>query len=302
MIRPSEFIEDHLRLLQEGDLCDDDLLRGACPGQAAIPWLPALLGCTLRVLTDNVLPEERQLSWDVLTDVRWDSEGEWWQKCTEFFEELIRASDHRFPVSHCPELGPSDLHALLRGHGQSILDLTDEPERASELLKQLGEIFASFMEQIWSRLPLYYCGYFDAQYCLWSPGPICRLQEDATALYSPRLYRRCLQAVDQAIAERFPFCFMHLHSTSMHLLDAILEIEPLRCLQVNRDVGGPPLEQMMSHYRRVQEAGRSLLIRGSFTADELGLLLDRLEPRGLMLYLMVDNLAHLEELRKVLGR
>ncbi len=67
MIRPAEFIEDHLRLLREGEVCDDDLLRGACPAQAAIPWLPAMLGCPLRVLPDNVLPEERRLSWDELT-------------------------------------------------------------------------------------------------------------------------------------------------------------------------------------------------------------------------------------------
>ncbi len=301
MIRPAEFIEDHLRLLREGEVCDDDLLRGACPAQAAIPWLPAMLGCPLRVLPDNVLPEERRLSWDELTQVRWDAGGAWSRKFAEFVEELIRVANARFPVSHCPELGPSDLHALLRGHGQSILDLADDPERASRLLEQLGEVFVSFTQQVWSRLPLYHGGYFDAQYCLWAPGPICRLQEDATALYSPRLYRRCLQDVDRAIARHFPFCFMHLHSTSMHLLDAILEIESLRCLQVNRDVGGPPLEQMIGYYRRIQASGRSLLIRGSFTADELRLLIDRLDARGLLLYLMVENLARLEDLRKAIG-
>lgn len=45
MIPPEAFLDDHLRMLREGEAIDDDLIRGACPGQAAIPWLAWMLSC-----------------------------------------------------------------------------------------------------------------------------------------------------------------------------------------------------------------------------------------------------------------
>ena len=152
--------------------------------------------------------------------------------------------------------------------------MIDDPERTAALLRHLGEIFIEFTETLWQELPRFHGGTFDAQYSLWAPGPIARLQEDATAVYSPKLYRKLVQPVDRQMARHFPYSFMHLHSTSMFLLDAILEIEELGCLEINHDASGPPLAKMIPYYRKVQDAGRSLVVRGAFTPDELRMLMD----------------------------
>ena len=188
MIDLEAFLEDLFRLLAEGEQVDDDLIRGACPAQAAIPWIPGMLGCRLRILPNNVLGEERHLSWTEALQVRLDPRNLWYRKYLEFASALAHAANGAFPVSHGPELGPTDLHAVLRGQTQSILDLVDEPEQSVQLLWRLGEIFRAVTEQLWERLPLFCGGYFDAQYSLWAPGPIIRMQEDATAIYSPALY------------------------------------------------------------------------------------------------------------------
>ncbi len=156
-------------------------------------------------------------------------------------------------------------------------------------------------DETWRRLPLYHGGYFDAQYSLWAPAPIVRMQEDATANYSPSLYRRLAQPVDRMIARRYECCFIHLHSTSMFLLDDFLEIEEIRCFEVNRDALGPGLADMIPYFRRVQRAGRPLLIKGSFTPDELKLVADRLEPRGLFLNVMAATMNEIEPLRAAVG-
>jgi hypothetical protein len=44
-----------------------------------------------------------------------------------------------------------------------------------------------------------------------------------------------------------------------------------------------------------------LLIRGSFTPDELRLLMDSLSPRGLYLYIMVESMEEIEQLRPIVG-
>jgi hypothetical protein len=301
MIDPQAFLEDHLRLLREGEVVADDLIRGACPAQVAIPWLPGIAGCKMRVLPDNILGEEQCLSLAQTSSLTLDRDNPWFKKYVEFGLALVRAADGRFPVSHSAEVGPTDLHGLLRGHTQCILDLVDEPERASEILWRLAELFCEVQQEFWKRMPLFHGGYFDAQYSLWSPGPIVRLQEDATAVYSPALYRQFVQPIDRALAARFPCSFMHLHSTSMFLLDAFLEIQEIQCFQINKDALGPSTAAMLPHYQKVQKAGKPLLIRGAFDTEEVRLLLDSLDPRGLFLNIMAGDIGRIEALRPLLG-
>lgn len=301
MIDPEAFLEDHLRILREGETIDDDLIRGACPAQAAVPWLPGMVGCKMRILPETVLGEEQHLSLDDALQVRLAGDNPWFRRYVEFAEALVQKSEGMFPVSHGPEIGPTDLHAVLRGHTESVLDFTDEPEKTAGLLWRLGEIFREVTEEIWKRLPLFHGGYFDAQYSLWAPGPIIRMQEDATAVFSPHLYRRFVQPVDRMLAGHFASSFIHLHSTSMFLLDAFLEIEEIRCFEINNDAIGPPIRQMVPYFQRTQEAGKPLLIRGSFTTDEMRLLMDSLEPRGLFFNIMVNDMRQIEKLRPLVG-
>ena len=265
MVVPEAFLEDHIRMLREGEILDDDLIRGACPTQVALPFLPGIMGSKLSILPDNVMGEEQHLSWEEALQCRLDHQNPWFKKYMEFGEALAAKSQGRFPVSHAAELGPTDLHAVLRGHNEAILDMVDEPEKTAELLGRLGEIFREVTEEFWKRVPLFHGGYFDAQYSLWSPGPIVRLQEDATAVFSPALYRKFVQPVDRLLAGHFASSFIHLHSTSMFLLEAFLEIEEIRCFEINNDVCGPPLERMVPYFQRVQKARRPLVIRGSFS-------------------------------------
>ena len=302
MLNPEEWLDDYEALLREGEEAADDMIRGACPIQVAFPcFIPANLGCRIRVLPDNVIGEELKLSWEEALAKRFDPENPWFVKYLEFAAALVDRAAGRYPISHGAELGPTDLHALLRGHNESIFDLMDEPERSAELLMSLGHVFVDFFRESWNRLPPYHGGYFDAQYQLWAPEPIIRMQEDATAVFSPGLYRKLVQPVDRMIARQFPCNFIHLHSTSMFMLDAFLEIEELRCFEINVEPFNIPVSGMIEHYRAVQEADRPLLVRGSLTPDEARLVMDSLDPRGLYLHLMPKSREEMDALRPILG-
>ena len=301
MLDPWAVVDDHVRMVREGETIDDDLIRGVGPMQVAVPFLPGILGCKLRILPENVMGEEQHLSWDETLSARLDPENPWCRKYMDVADALVEQAQGRFPVSHGAEIGPTDMHAVLRGHSQSIMDSIDEPDKTEQLLWQLGEIMRDLTEALWQRVPLFHGGYFDGQYSLWAPGPIIRMQEDATAVYSPDLYRKLVQPVDRMLARHFECSFMHLHSTSMFLLDAFLEIEELRCLEVNNDASGPPIEEMVSYLKRIQQADRALVIRGSFEPDELRLLLDSLNPEGLLLLVMARDLHEVDVARSIVG-
>ncbi len=300
MIDPNEFADDEECILKEGELTGDDIFRGAAPSHV-VPWLEAMLGCPMRILPGSILAVERELPLAHLETIRLNSEDPWYRKYMEFADVLVKRSAGRYPVGHGMLAGPADLAGSLRGHTQSIVDLLESPEQAGRALRRMAEIFCEITDAIWARLPRFCGGYFDAQYMLWSPGPMIRMQEDATALYSPTMYRRYLQPIDRDIARRYPNCFMHLHSTSMFILDLILQIEELGCLEINNDIAGPPLEEMLPYFRMVQQAGRSLVIRGSFSPDELKFLADSLDPRGLYFFIMVQSMEEIDRLRPILG-
>ncbi|MBM4001331.1 MAG: hypothetical protein FJ297_17650 [Planctomycetes bacterium] len=302
MLRPAEWFDDYEDLLREGERIDDDMLRGACPIQVAFPvFIPAVLGCPIRVLPDNVLGDELFLSFEEAMERRLDTDNPWFQKYVEFLDALIERSAGRYPISHGTELGPTDLHALLRGASGSIYDLMDEPAATARLLEQLGDAFIQYFQESWRRIPLFHGGYFDAQYQVWSPEPIIRMQEDATASFSPRLYRQLVQPVDRRIASHFPCNFIHLHPTSMFMLDALLEIEELRGFQINLEPFNTPVPDMLPFFRQVQAADRPLLVRGHVTPDELKLFLDNLDPRGLYFHIMPKSEDEIEPLKVVLG-
>lgn len=302
MIHPDAFIKDQERLLQEGEAMDDDILRGASPSQA-VPWLDGMLGSTLRILPGSILGQEQMLPWEELAKIRLDPKNPWFLKYVEFGETLVKGSNGRFPVSHGTLIGPTDLFGGFRGHTRSLIDLLEEPEKSQDVLWRFAYIFQEITQEFWKRVPLFGGGYFDAQYQLWTQGPIIRMQEDAVAVYSPQLYRDYVQPIDRYLAQQFSGSFMHLHSTSMFLLDLILEIEELHCLQVNYEVnsGGPDICGMIPYFKKIQAANRALVIRGSFTPDELRALVDGLEPRGLYLYIMVADMQEVERLRPIVG-
>jgi hypothetical protein len=123
MIAPEAFMNDYIRLLREGETLDDDIIRGACPTQVAVPFLPGMLGCKVRILPENTIGEEQHLSWDEASQVHLDPQNPWFKKYMEFAQALVATSSGRFPVSHGAEIGPTDLHAVLRGHNESIVDM-----------------------------------------------------------------------------------------------------------------------------------------------------------------------------------
>ncbi|MDW7659053.1 MAG: hypothetical protein SCM11_17940 [Bacillota bacterium] len=299
-IVPENFMADQIRLLQEGEHIPDDIIRGASPSQA-VDWIPGMLGNKIRILPESTLGEERVLPWDQLDRLRLDKENNWFMVYLSFIRTLVTQARGAFPVSAPPLYGPSDIAGTLRGHSQSIYDLIDEPERSRHLLWQVADLFLEIIHASAALIPRYQGGCFDAQYQLWSPGPIVRLQEDATSLYSPERYREFLQPIDRYIASQFECCMIHLHSSSMFLLDDFLDIHEISCFQVNNDVSGPPVSQMIPYFRKIQKAGKPLLIRGSFSPDELRALMGALDPRGLYLYIMVGSRQEIETSLPIVG-
>ena len=90
----------------------------------------------------------------------------------------------------------------------------------------------------------------------------------------------------------------NLHPASFFILDHLLANEGLRAIQVNKDVGGPSVEEMLPHLQRIA-AKKNLILWGDYSPAELDFLRKHLPSRGLFFNFMVPTM---EGARELLGR
>ena len=190
----------------------------------------------------------------------------------------------------------------LRGHTEAIMDLMESPAEAMALAGRLAEISIRFARAHHEAAKPFHGGHFIEAYSMWAPGPLVRLQEDATAVYSPDLYRQIVLEADRRIARAFPYSLLPPHGSSLFLLDEFLSIKEIGVYQVNRDVGEMGLPDLIPYLMRIQEEGRRLFLRGSFGREDFMLIAKNLEPTGLMVQSVVGTTEEARELAEIAGR
>ncbi len=179
--------------------------------------------------------------------------------------------------------------AALRGSQQMVFDLYDHPEEFQRLAAACTDFFIRLVQDQLAATSPFHGGFEVEQFTLWAPGGITRMQEDASALFSPSLYLKYLQGEDRREALSFPYSVIHLHSSSLHLLREIVDIEEVKCIQINKDQGGWGVSRMLPLFKMVQERGKRLLVRGKLDGGDLADMGKELSPRGLYLQIVIDH-------------
>jgi hypothetical protein len=189
----------------------------------------------------------------------------------------------------------TDLIAVLRGHSQSIIDCIEAPAETHKLIDICAQSFLTVIKEQFGKIEPFHGGYFLEQYSLWAPDKIIRLQEDASALFSPDLLQQHITEPDSYLASQFPCSFIHLHSSSLFLIDYFIDIDELDVIQINKDVSGMEMDEMMEAFRKVQNAGKRLLIRGPITTEDMKLVSEKLSSTGLMIQTVMDNPSEVKD-------
>jgi hypothetical protein len=139
-------------------------------------------------------------------------------------------------------------------------------------------------------------------YHLWSPGKCVWFQEDLTALLSPGHYREFVKKQHEKICSSYDYTGIHMHSSSFHMLDDILSLEKLKVIEINKDVGGLTVDQMIPVFKKVQEKGKNLIIWGDLNSDEIDLIKNSLRMKGLHFNIMAKSVSEARELMEHIRR
>ena len=284
---PEAFIETYFRRMLRGAALDGDLYWVLKPPRA-LPWMEAIIGCGVHVSTTSL--SRTATPPDVVPDLdRLDlATNGWLRLMTAFTRNLAQHFGDEYPAGHTLLRGPSDMLAALLGLS-FYTELYDHPEAVKRLARQCTDIWIQVLRTQYRQIPSYQGGQVAGIMGVWAPGPVAVYQEDAAGFISESMYREVFWDCDRAIAEAFPYSLLHLHSASLRMLPAVLEIPSLTAVNVVVDPLGPTLVELLPDLQRIQAAGKALHLHGDLSAGDVQRVRTDLSPDGLCLSLVRDR-------------
>jgi len=287
-LNPSDFVTDQIEYLKNSELIEDDIYRTAMPF-ASIPWMEAILGCP--ILSSGISFKSEKIITDPDNYERsgFSIENKWVEKYIEFIKIYNSNLKDSFPVGQSILRGPSDLACAILGVEGAAIALLTQPDSFNNLLIHVTNILEEFLRYQLKYLHKFKDGYVIGQYEIWAPEPVIRIQEDFSTLYSPELYNQFLKPLDEKLCGISNYSLIHLHSSSLFLIEQFLDIKSIRAFQVTKDPGGLTISEMISSLQKIQERGHPLIVKGQFNNNEISLMKEKLTTRGLCIQPVVSS-------------
>lgn len=254
-----------------------------------VPWMEAIEGCPIRVsLQSSSMWSEPAIKDNWLTKFKSLKPSTKWQSKLLEFTEYLSANGGSYLVANTLMRGPSDMVDALIGEGNLCLGIYEHPEEIHELMMICGKIFVDIAKAQLERIKPFNDGYCNL-FGIWAPGTSIRTQDDASALVSLKHYREFMLPPQEYIASNFDYSTIHLHSNSLHTVDAVLDSN-ISAVQVSIDPQpyGPTVPELLSTFAKMQKK-KPILIEGPMLQSEFDELQKTLLPNGLYVWAMIES-------------
>jgi len=256
-----------------------------------VPWVEAILGCPVRASIHGGSMRTHSFidDWAEWENWDWREDGAWLDLLERFTEMLVARSGGRYAVAQTLMRGPSDLAEAVLGPELLCLSIYDHPAQLQRFLETATEAFIEILQAQLERIPPIEGGYVNP-FGVWAPGTTVRTQCDASAFLSPQHYAQWFLPCDERICGAVDYSVIHLHSGSLHTVDALLRGERPQAIQVSLDPppSGPPLETLLPTFHKIL-AAKPLIVDGLIERQGIHLLQDELPSDGLYIRAQVPR-------------
>jgi len=293
---PGRPITRRLELRDDPDAWLDAKLRDAAqlaPAADALPHLrvdlgacalPGLMGLPREFGSDTAwTPSFINDDWSNLPDFRLNRACALWRTLDALLNRAAAAARGRCLVA-TPNLGgASDILLHLRGATEICLDVMDQPEKiiaaCAALIPAYREASRFLHETVYRR----HAGLIH-WHLIWSETPYVIAECDLSYSVGPEDWEKVCRPDVARQARLAPRCIFHLDGAgSTRHIEALLRIPEIHAIQFTPGAGAPSALPWLDLFRRIQQAGRSLLIFAPI--DEAEELTRALDPAGLALQL-----------------
>jgi hypothetical protein len=239
--------------------------------------------------------------WEQRPSLAFDPANPWYGRTLALMRALAEDAAGHYLVCFPDMSGAMDILANLRGSQRLCFDLLDHREQvkkaAMDLMPAWCQVFDAFQDAVLEN------GAGTTQWLgCWSNIPYVVATCDFNALVGPDDFADlCLPAL-HAQGAHVGRCLFHLDGpAAARHADAIAADDAISAIQYVPGAGTPSAVAKLDMLRRVQKAGKPLII--PCPSSEIEELCDKLDPRGLaFMPYDVQNAAHAEQLLKIVSR
>lgn len=217
-------------------------------------------------------------------------------------EKAVEAGQGRYLAS-IPDLVENvDILASLRDAETLMMEFIERPEWIHAKLEEINQAWFEVFDDFYAKAKDNDGGSVFGAFAIWGPGKTAKLQCDASAMFSPDMFREFVVPSMTEQCEWLDNALYHLDGEqAMCHLDALLEIEPLDAIEwtpvgLSRgETGGAP--RWYDLYRRILKGGKSVqAIHVKY--DEVIPLLDAVGGKGMMIMTSAENEDKCRELEE----
>jgi hypothetical protein len=192
--------------------------------------------------------------------VRFDPDNRWLKMHIAMLDEGRRVADGRFLVTLPDLIENVDTLAQMRDSQTLLLDMIERPEWIERSMGEINRAFFEVFDAMYAHAEFDGGNAFSA-FRIWGPGKTAKLQCDASAMFSPQMFRRFVVPALREQCQWLDYSLYHLDGTqALCHLDALLEIEELDAIQwtpqTAMETSGHP--RWYDVYRRILKAGKSV--------------------------------------------
>ena len=264
------------------ELLDGVFVSGWGPYDAC--WTEAILGCRVRRRGPSVWSDPFIHSWAEVDNLSWDGSSVWLDELLEANRVLAAEVKGEYPVCQPLLRGPLDMVEAAVPTEMLYAGFYENPSQLRRLLDLCADVFVTTAKRWFAATPSFHGGHVTRrEWGLWAPGSTVQFQADAMRNLSPKTYRAFVFEIDRRIAREFEYPAFHTHSGSAHILPVLAAVPELQAIEVTLDPPpyAPPASELLPSFQLVQQAGKSLLIKGAMTRSGLDAMLETLSPVGL---------------------
>ena len=294
MLDVPAFMPDYERMYQESLLVEQDGFWVGTP-YTGIPWMEAMLGCEIVAMEASFVSRPTGATIENLEPIKLSLENEWVSKYLEFTRALVELSADRFPVGMPIMRGPSDMLGSLLGQQEMVFALMLHPEKSIKALHNLTECFMQVIQAQEDICKDFRGGRSLGFYNVWAPGKCIWYQEDLSALLSPALFKQMLRPCGEYICKDYDYTAIHVHPSSFFIVDELLEMENLKAIEINKDIGGPTIDETIGLFQKIVEK-KNIIIWGDLDEHDLESIQNNVPSRGVYIHLIAESVERANQL------
>ncbi len=260
--------------------------------EALIRWCEEKYGESAAIAQDAVWTASppQQIRW-LERMVAPEGELPWVNGYNRVLAQLVAAADGRYPVASASFSGIVDLMVELVGTDTLQELKTKSPQKLADLGENLSAWAARIMGGPMASPPEEDGGTFLGDLHLWAPGRSYRYQERQAQLFSAEEYRTMVLPSIRSFLRRFDYTVYYVRHDSLHLLDEILPVPEIDACELFVGPHEPAFDDLLPVLRRIQEQGKSLIVRGMIVKEDFERARDELSWKGVYLLLTKETLS-----------